>query len=153
MSFRYVWTDGCNEEFYNFSIHMEEYYNKMVGGSENRKSFIPYNALNDIYDVIIVYDNELAVACASFKEYDMNTVEIKRVWVNKEYRGLHISKKMMEMLEQRAKEKGYKRAVLQTREKCVEAVNLYQSIGYHLIENYPPYDKMKLAVCYGKNLL
>lgn len=153
MNFRYVWTDGGNEDFCKLSIQMEEYYNKMVGGSENRKSFIPYNALNDIHDVVIVYDNEMAVACASFKEYDPETVEIKRVWVNEKYRRQHISKRMMEMLEQRAKDKGYKRAVLQTREKCVEAVNLYQGTGYRLIENYPPYDKMELAVCYGKNLL
>ncbi len=148
----YIWTDGSNPDFARFSQDMEEYYNQMAGGEQNRKGFIPYNALKDIHDVVIVYNGNHAVACASFKEYSEEDVEIKRVWVDPNYRGHHISKKMIEMLEKRAKERGYRRAILQTREKCVEAVHLYKTMGYEQMENYPPYDRMNLAVCYGKNL-
>lgn len=152
MGYDYLWTDGTNKDFAAFSQCMEAYYNKIVGGIENRKSFVPYNSLADIHDVLIVYDQASPVACAAFKEYDALRAEIKRVWVSEPYRGRHISKEMMGMIEHRAKEKGYEKVILQTREACIEAVALYKAIGYERIENYPPYDKMELAVCYGKDL-
>lgn len=152
MKYNYLWTDGTNQDFAAFSQCMEDYYNKIVGGVQNRKSFVPYNALTQIHDVLVVYDGAKPVACAAFKEYDALRAEIKRVWVSEQYRGQHISKVMMELIEQRAKEKGYQKAILQTREACIEAVSLYKAIGYERIENYPPYDNMELAVCYGKDL-
>lgn len=150
MEYEYIWTDGNNIDFVNFSSDMENYYNELVGGENKRKSFIPFNSLSDIHDVIVVYDSGKAIACASFKEYDNDTVEIKRVWVGEEYRGKHISVEMMDMLERRIIAKGYHRAILQTRDSCIKVVALYNSIGYHKIENYPPYDNMELAVCYEK---
>lgn len=150
--FIYKWTDGTDGDFIKFSGDMEDYYNRLVGGEDNRKGFVPYNALADIHDVMVVYDEDRPAACASFKGYDERSAEIKRVWVSEEYRGRHISRKMMELLEERAREKGFERAILQTREACVEAVSLYKSLGYAEIVNYPPYDKLELAVCFEKVL-
>lgn len=152
MKYKYKWVDGANSDFINFSKDMEAYYNRLVGGENNRKSFIPYNALSDIHDVMIVYDGDRPIACASFKGYDIRSAEIKRVWVAEDYRGRHISKEMMMLIEERAREHGFEQAILQTREACIEAVSLYKSLGYTKIENYPPYDEMELAVCYGKQL-
>ena len=131
---------------------MEDYYNQLAGGAEKRSSFIPHNALDVIRNVLMVYSDGKPIASAAFKEYNLSSVEVKRVWVCREYRGRHISRAMMEMLERRAKEMGYTRAVLQTREQCVEAVSLYTKIGYSRIANYPPYDEMEQAVCYAKEL-
>lgn len=149
-NYTYIFTDGTNSDFVNFSYDMEAYYNRLVGGEKNRRSFIPHNTLDDIHDVIIVYEGEKPVACAGYKEYDEHSAEVKRVWVSERYRGQGISKKMMEMLEVRMREDGYTRIILQTRESCIEAVNLYTSMGYCLIANYPPYENMEQAVCYGK---
>ncbi len=153
MTYQYVWTDGSHPDFIAFSACMEEYYNQMVGGAANRKNFIPYNALAEIHDVLIVYSQEKPIACAAFKAYNTTTMEIKRVWVSEAYRGQHIAKDMMTLLEARARQKGHDTAILQTRAACTAAVALYQSIGYRKIENYPPYDKMEAAVCYEKSLL
>ncbi len=152
MKYDYRWTDGTNADFVNFSFDMENYYNRLAGGEDKRKDFIPYNALSDIHDVIVVYDAERAIACAGFKEYDKVSVEIKRVWVSEKYRGQRIASKMMEMLEERIISKEYYKAILQTREACTEAVALYNSIGYRRIDNYPPYDNMELAICFEKVL-
>ena len=152
MEFEYIWTDGSNSDFAALSLLMEEYYNQLAGGAEKRSSFIPHNSLGDIHNVLMVYSENKPVASAAFKAFDASTVEVKRVWVCCEYRGRHISRTMMELLERRAREMGYTRAVLQTREKCVEAVSLYTKIGYSRIENYPPYDGMEHAVCYAKQL-
>ena len=59
---------------------------------------------------------------------------------------------MMRMLEERAAAQGFERAILQTRESMTAAVQLYLGLGYRQIENYPPYDKLKGAVCFAKQL-
>jgi len=152
MHLKFVWTDGTNRDFINFSKDMESYYNTLAGGQKNRESFVPYNALADIHNAVVVYCDGKPIACAGFREHGAGAAEIKRVWVCKEYRGNGISKTMMRMLEIRAGEKGYQELILQTREACRAACALYRSIGYARINNYPPYDGMKSAVCFGKRI-
>ena len=119
---------------------------------QTRKGFVPYNASAQIPDVLIAYDDGKAVGCAGLKRYDDKSTEIKRVWVQPEYRRQHIADKMMQLVEQKTKEQGFARVILQTRPQMTEAVGMYTKRGYKLIENYPPYDKLVGAVCYAKEL-
>ena len=148
----YFWTDGNNKEFQSFYQKTEEYYSKIVGGIENRKGFVPYNLSDKIEVVLLAYDGNNAVACAGLKRYSDTDVEIKRVWVEPEYRGKHIARDMMGKIEDKAREFGYKRTILQTREIMKDAVGLYERIGYSRIENYPPYDTLLGAICMAKEL-
>ena len=59
---------------------------------------------------------------------------------------------MMGLLEKKAKENGFSRLILQTREIMTGAVRLYEKLGYCRIQNYPPYDGMEDAVCFAKDL-
>lgn len=152
VGYLYRWKDGTDSDFVKFSVAMENYYNRLVGGAQNRKDFIPYNHLADIHNVLMVYDGGKPVACGSFKEYNRGVAEIKRIWVSPDYRGRHISKEIMARLEGKARELGYRRLILQTREACMEAVALYEAAGYERIPNYPPYNEMQLAVCYAKEI-
>ena len=88
----------------------------------------------------------------SHRRYSDSDVEIKRVWVDPEFRGNHISTAMMDALEKKAIELGFKRAILQTRPQMKEAVHLYTKRGYLLTDNYPPYDKLEGAICFAKEL-
>lgn len=148
----YVWTDGSNADFDNFYKITEEYYSQVVGGVQNRKGFVPYNVITDIKDVLIAYEDGAAIGCASFKEYSETEAEIKRVWVKPESRGKHLATELMRRIEQHAKDKGYGRVILQTRELMKDAVGLYEKLGYEKIDNYPPYDKLEGAVCFAKKL-
>ena len=148
----YLWTDGNNKEFQSFYQKTEEYYNKIVGGFENRKGFVPHNLSDKIEVVLLAYNEDKAVACAGLKRYSDTDVEIKRVWVEPEFRGNHIAQEMMEKIENKARKFGYKRTVLQTREIMKDAVGLYERIGYRRIENYPPYDTLPGAICMAKEL-
>ncbi|MBR5357884.1 MAG: GNAT family N-acetyltransferase [Clostridiales bacterium] len=143
----YRWTDGNDESFREFYLKTEEYYSRIVGGKQNRTGFIPYNLSESISDVVIANCDGTDVGCAGLKQYSETDVEIKRVWVEPECRGKHIATEMMDMIEHRAREMGFKRAVLQTRPIMTDAVSLYEKRGYVLIENYPPYDKLEGAIC------
>ena len=148
----YTWTSVTNSDFQMFYQITEDYYSSLVGGVSKRKGFVPYNASAQIPDVLIAYDDGKAVGCAGLKRYDDKSTEIKRVWVQPEYRRQHIADKMMQLVEQKAKEQGFARVILQTRPQMNEAVGMYTKRGYKLIENYPPYDKLVGAVCYAKEL-
>ncbi len=148
----YKWTDGNNDDFRMFYQKTEEYYSRIVGGLENRKTFVPYNASETIDRALIAYDGRNAVACAGLKHYSEADAEIKRVWVEPEYRGQHLAQDMMKRLEDKARKDGYKRLILQTREIMTDAVALYEKMGYIRIDNYPPYDMLPGAVCYAREL-
>lgn len=148
----YKWTDGTDESFQKFYIITEDYYSKIVGGIENRKSYVPYNISISIQDVLIAYFDSVPVACSGLKKYSENDIEIKRVWVKPEYRGKHIASNMMMQIEMKAREQGFQRTILQTREIMSDAVGLYKKLGYYQIDNYPPYDKMDGAICFAKDL-
>ena len=152
MALRLIWTDGRNEDFRHFWLVTETYYSGLVGGEENRKAFIPYNLSSAVEDVLIVYEDGRAVACAGLKKYSAADAEIKRVWVEPDCRGKHIATMMMARIEEKAAMKGYRRTVLQTRRIMKDAVSLYTKLGYHLIDNYPPYDRLEGAVCFAKVL-
>lgn len=146
------WTNGADKAFQKFYLITEDYYSSLVGGIENRRSFIPYNFSEDIQDVLVAYIDDVPVACTGFKKYSESDMEIKRVWVEPEYRGHHIAVDMIKRIEDKAKRQGFRRAILQTREIMKAAVELYEKLGYHRINNYPPYDKLDGAICFAKEL-
>ena len=152
MPVEYVWTDGANEDFRRFYLITEQYYNSVAGGKKNRERFIPYNLSSAVEDVLLVYEDGRAAACAGLKRYSEEEAEIKRVWVEPEYRGRHIATEMMRKIEEKARMKGYKRTVLQTRETMADAVALYTGLGYRRTACYPPYDRLEGAVCFAKDL-
>ena len=50
---------------------------------ENQAAYDPYNKVPKIKTALLIYANEKPVACGCFKEYDTDTVEIKRRFVQK----------------------------------------------------------------------
>ena len=148
----YKWTDGNSEDFQRFYSKTEEYYSIIVGGIRNREGFVPYNISANITRVLIAYVEGVPAGCVGLKTYSEHEIEIKRLWVNPEYRGNHIADELMDRIEKRAKYFGYEKAILQTRPQMKEAVNLYKNRGYVLIDNYPPYDKLEGAICFAKTL-
>ena len=152
-NYRIRWTDGHDREFEEFHAITENFYNQLVGGPQNRQSFVPGNQSKDVKYAMIVYSkDDVPVACSGLKEHGNGDVEIKRVWVQPPFRGHHLATFMMRELECFGREHGYKRTVLMTRERMSYAIKLYEGLGYKRIENYPPYQHMDDAVCYAKGL-
>ena len=153
MQISFRWTEGTDPVFREFYLKTEEYYNRLAGGAENRKAFVPYNLSDSITDVLIACDGDDAVGCAGLKRYSGSDAEVKRVWVDPPFRGNRIAQEMMILLEKKALEHGFSRLILQTRESMTEAVRLYEKLGYRRIRNYPPYDRLEDAVCFARDLL
>ena len=149
---RFVYTDGNNKDFIDLCHMLDDFLNELVGGEQNRAKYIPYNKLDDIYDVIVAYDGDISVGCAGLKKYDEENAEVKRVFIKSEYRGRGISKILMSMLEERARKKGYKYLILESGEQLVAAMVLYRKLDYKIIPNYGQYKDMPESICMRKIL-
>ena len=145
-------TNGSNTDFVVLCHELDAYLNHIVGGEENRAQYIPYNSLDDIHDAFVAYDGDQAVGCAAIKRYDDESAEVKRVFIREEYRRQGISKELMKLLEQTAKEQGYSCLLLESGEILAEAMALYRKIGFTVIPNYGPYVNMPESVCMKKEL-
>lgn len=149
---RIEYTDGCNQDFIKLCHELDDFLNEIVGGEENRAEYVQYNKLDDIHDVVVAYDNDIPVGSASLKKYDDECAEVKRVFVKKEYRGRGISNNLMKVLEERAREKGFKYFILESGEPLVSAMALYRKIGYKVIPNYGQYIDIEESICMKKKL-
>lgn len=147
-----VHTDGENADFIELCILLDANLDKIVGRKFQREKYHQYNVLHDIHDVVIIYIEENPVACGSFKKYDTDIAEIKRVFVKKEFRGQGLSKILMRELEQKARNAGYKKLYLETGELLAASMHLYSSIGFTIIDNYGPYKDMKESICMEKKI-
>lgn len=119
---------------------------------EDQATYDQFNKVAHIATAIIVYTEDKPVACGCFKAYENDAVEIKRMFVQKAYRGRGLSKLVLHELETWAIENGYRYAVLETSIHFKTARNLYTSSGYKIIPNYPPYAGLDESVCMKKAL-
>jgi GNAT superfamily N-acetyltransferase len=103
-------------------------------------------------NVVIIYLDKKPVACGCFKKYDQNTIEIKRMFVAPEARGLGLALRILGELELWAKEFDYSVSVLETLYKQKEAISLYQKVGYVIVDNYEPYVGLENSVCMRKQI-
>lgn len=120
---------------------------------EDQATYDPLNKVSHLNTAILVFVNDEAVACGCFKEWDSQTVEIKRMFVRKGYRGKGYAKEVLHQLERWAQSVGYRYAVLETSIHFLVAKTLYKQAGYHTIPNYPPYEELPESVCMKKTLL
>jgi GNAT superfamily N-acetyltransferase len=144
-------TDSKNEDFRKLVELLDESLYELYG--EIVKLYSKQNSVDyNIKDVVIIYNDGEPVACGAYKEYDLNTIELKRIFVKKSSRGKGLSKLIVKELEVTGKSNGYKSAVLQTGKRQVEAIKLYEKSGYELIENYGVYADDAESVCMRKLL-
>jgi len=143
-------TNSLNKDFQILISHLDNELYDRYGELQNE--YNKYNKIEFNENVVIAYNEGKPVGCGCFKEYDTEIVEIKRMFVDKDYRGRGISKVILSRLENIAFEKGYKKAILETGIKQLEAIGLYSKQGYKTIENYGQYAGMESSICMLKRL-
>ncbi len=149
---RFNYTDGTNSDFIELCYELDAFLNGIANGEENRKKYNQYNKLDDIYDVILCYDEDIPIGCASFKMYEDSCAEVKRVFVKKDFRKKGIANELIHRIEKCAIKKGYTSLILETGRPLEAAMALYLSHGFHVIPNYGQYKDMPESICMKKEL-
>lgn len=120
-------------------------------GSEH-SFFAQFNKTNSIKHIVVLYESDTAMGCGAIKEYDIETMEVKRMYVLPEKRGKGAATIVLKELEMWAKELGYSKCILETGKRQPEAIALYYKNNYLVIPNYGQYKNVENSVCFQKKL-
>lgn len=119
---------------------------------EEHDFYAQFNGIENIPHALLAYQDGQAVGCGAIKPFDEESVEVKRMYVLPEKRGQGIASGILQALEEWATALHYKRCVLETGKKQMEALALYAKMGYSLIPNYGQYQNVPNSVCFEKRL-
>jgi GNAT superfamily N-acetyltransferase len=144
-------TNSENADFHALVAQLDA--DLRIRDGEDHAFFAQFNKIDKIRNVVLFYVEEKAVGCGAFKEYAGKTVEIKRMFVEPNFRGKGIAAQILAELEVWAAELHYNEAILETGIKQPEAIRLYQKMGYQRIPNYGQYEQVETSVCMQKSLL
>lgn len=150
MSLKIIKTDSKNPDFINLVKELDAYL-KITDGDEH-DFYNQFNHIDVLKNVVVAYKNNLAIGCGAIKHFNTNAMEIKRMYLAPNYRGLGIALDLMNALETWTKELGYKKCVLETGKRQAAAVKFYEKCKYQKIPNYGQYKQMENSVCFEKKL-
>ena len=85
---------------------------------------------------LVAYLDDEPVGCGGVKRLDDSSAELKRIYLAAEARGRGLGRRLLEQLEQHARELGYERLRLDTGDLQPEALGLFRSAGYEQIPDY-----------------
>lgn len=125
---------------------------KVRDGDKDHEFYHQFNAITNIKQCIVVYEDDNAIGCGGIKTFDETTMEVKRMYVLPDYRGKGIAVEILSHLESWAKELGNAKCILETGYNQPEAIALYKKCGYQIIENYGQYKGIENSVCFEKLL-
>jgi putative acetyltransferase len=143
-------TTSANADFQELVVHLDRLLKIADGDWSNFYS--QYNKIDNINHVVVYYDNDKAIGCGAFKEYQWGKAEIKRMYVLPEYRGKGIAGLILEELELWAKSLEYDECILETGLNLNSAIALYIRSGYRPTANYGQYKDLENSLCFSKFL-
>ena len=93
-----------------------------------------YKLLNEIIDylekILLMYDNENAIACASIRKTDNNTAELCSIYTEESYRNRGISSLLIKEVINYLHINNYKKLILYTLKGSNTAISLYNKLGF-----------------------
>lgn len=143
-------TDSENPDFTSLVRDLDADLAKRDGNEH--AFYAQFNKVDTIRHVVIAYENKKPVGCGAIKEFNPNTMEVKRMFTQPEMRGKGIAGRILNELEKWALELMYDKCILETGKRQPEAISLYQRNGYKLIPNYGQYAGIENSVCFEKQI-
>ena len=147
---RIVVTNHENADFQRLVAMLDDEYYQLFG--DVVLQYRQQNKTDNLSRVALVTHNDRAVACGAFRKYDAKTVEIKRVFVQKNYRRQGLAIRVMHTLEDIARQDEFSKAILETGREMPAAIALYQFLGYTFIDNFGAFTGDEKVVCMQKAL-
>lgn len=143
-------TNSVNKDFIELVKYLDA--DLEIRDGEEHPFYNQFNKVDNIKHVVVVYENEQSIGCGAIKEYQEDTMEIKRMYVSPEGRRKGIATKILIELEHWAKELSYAKCILETGVNQPEAIELYNKNGYKITVNYGQYKNVANSVCFEKIL-
>jgi putative acetyltransferase len=113
----------------------------------------PADARDPRVSLFVARAGDRPVGCAALRELDPLIGEVKRMFVRDSDRGRGIARRLLEALEARARELGYRVLRLETGDRQPEAIALYKSVGFQPIDPFGRYVGNPYSRCFEKRLV
>ncbi len=143
-------TNSENKDFINLVKLLDADLANRDG--DDHSFYAQFNKLDNIKHALVIYLNNKPVGCGAIKEFEPDSMEIKRMYTLPQFRGQSIATQILLELEKWATELGYKKCVLETGKRQPEAIQLYTKKGYKTIPNYGQYTNVENSLCFEKYL-
>jgi GNAT superfamily N-acetyltransferase len=147
---RLVRTDSDNRDFIEL-VRLLDTELAVVDG-EDHTFYSQFNKIDKIRHVVLAYYGDQPLGCGAIKEFDRESMEIKRMYVAPESRNKGIASGILTELERWACELSYTKCLLETGKRQPDAIRLYKKNGYIQIPNYGQYSGVENSVCFEKRL-
>jgi GNAT superfamily N-acetyltransferase len=147
---RLIRTNSVNKDFIRLIKDLDAYL--AVSDGEEHSFYAQFNKVDLIKHVVLASYNEIIIACGAIKQYDPQTMEIKRMFTSSDYRGKGIAGLILIELQNWTKEMGFENCILETGKRQKEAIRLYKKSGYEVITNYGQYAGMEDSICFMKKV-
>lgn len=131
----------------NLSTELGERY-----GDDGSGAFSPDDVRVPGGAFVIAWLDGRAVGCGALRPLERGVGEVKRMFVEKDFRRQGIARKILEKIETIACVLGYSALLLETGILQPEAIKLYESAGYRRVRCYGQYVDNPLSVCFEKQL-
>lgn len=124
----FEWGNTCLKENYGYQLDIHEMLNTFI-------SELPMYCLSQTRLYTINHGNSI-IGMGGYKKKDETVVELKRVYLQKQYRGKGYGRMLVAQLIYDAKESGFTKMFLESAGFMEEAYFLYRSFGFVKIPNY-----------------
>lgn len=145
---QFIRTTSDNPDFQNLTSELDDELCRIY--NTNKEDYEEYNRITGLPTVVLAYENNVAIACGCFKQFDTHRTELKRMFVKPEFRGKGIASVMVDELEKWGKELGYETMILETGKGQPDAIALYRKLGYTDIPHFGEFPEESRSVCLGK---
>lgn len=148
MNINLLRTDSDNADFHALVALLDADL-RIRDGAEHA-FYAQFNKIDKIRHAVVAYQDDKAVGCGAFREYEPGVAEIKRMYVLEKIRGRGIAGMILAELENWTKELGFSECILETGRKQPEAIALYKKHGYQIMPSYGQYLNVENSVCLRK---
>jgi len=120
--------DVISEEVIQLFSEQDDFMIDFLG--DDSIYYTRYSKNENIKNVWVAYFDELPIGCVAYRKKSTDVGEVKRMFIKNEYRGRGISKSLLDMVEQHAKQYGDHTLHLSTRITLEPAIALYRHSGF-----------------------
>jgi ribosomal protein S18 acetylase RimI-like enzyme len=101
--------------------------------------------------LLLAWDEQMVVGCVALRPIDVQTCEMKRLYVRPQARGQQLGRRLAARICDEAKQAGYQRICLDTLPSMTAAIQLYEWLGFKRIGPYV-FNPVKGAIFLGLEL-
>ena len=128
------YNDSYKQQVFDFTCTCFEELGKKFEPS-GRHSF--YNDIDNEFEIFFcLVDQEKVIGTVALKKVDDYTVELKAMYLDRDYRGKGLGRRLMDKAVDEAKRLGFKSIVLDSMSQYKDALRLYEKTGFKMTERY-----------------